>query len=173
MSDFKNVALPGKGFLFQEDGLSLAEMAAKLHSDGYLTDAEMAEDGGVSALRRKLYDSLEQNRMHYSSKRRPFKDLSDAEKQEQCLQEKLFREVNEYANAVGVNDPKSVGMIIEPSDLSKFNIEVSGKNIVDAEIIASAIQRNPLCIEQNPAVPSALTVQLIVMVLWVLSGRPS
>lgn len=45
----QNVCAPGVGFLFTPNGLSLKDMAAKLHEDGYLTDEEMAEDGGRAA----------------------------------------------------------------------------------------------------------------------------
>jgi hypothetical protein len=55
-------------------------MAAKLHELGYISDAEMAQDGGVAGLRRKLYDELDQNRHHYSSMRRPWAELTDEEK---------------------------------------------------------------------------------------------
>jgi hypothetical protein len=63
----KNVRIPGAESVFRKGGLSLKEMAAKLHKYGYITDEEMAEDGGVTALRRKLYDELFQNRHHYST----------------------------------------------------------------------------------------------------------
>ena len=56
MDQLKNSSIPGVGFVFTDNGLSIADMAAKLHKHGYITDAEMAEDGGVAALRRKLYD---------------------------------------------------------------------------------------------------------------------
>ena len=71
MNQLKNSSVPGVGFAFTDNGLSMAEMAVKLHKDGYLTDAEMAEDGGIAAIRRKLYDTIYQKRHHYSSKRPP------------------------------------------------------------------------------------------------------
>ena len=171
MSQFKNRSIPGAGFIFTEDGLSIAEMAAKLNEHGYISDAEMAEDGGVAALRRKLYDGLDQNRHHYSSKRPPWEELTDEEKREQLENERLTREVNEYADATGVNSPEYMSMIILASDLREFGLEVTGKNIVNAEIIATAIQKDPASIERNPAKPLPVTARLIEMVEWVLDGR--
>ena len=55
MSDEKRNAISLTDGLFTPDGLSYAEMAVKLHEHGYLTDEDMAEDGGVAALRRMLY----------------------------------------------------------------------------------------------------------------------
>lgn len=52
--------------LFTPDGLSVKDMAFKLHELGYLTDEEMAEDGGVPALRRKIQDELSGRRQHFS-----------------------------------------------------------------------------------------------------------
>ena len=139
MSQPKNQAIPSVGFVFTEDGLSVAEMAARLREHGYITDAEMADDGGVAALRRKLYDQQYQNRHHYSSKRPPWAELTKEQKAQQLEDERLTREVNDYADARGVNSPEFMSMIILASDLREFGLEVSGANIVAAELIATAI----------------------------------
>ena len=122
MSQLKNRAIPGVGFVFTDDGLSLAAMAARLHEHGYITDAEMTSDGGVAALRRKLYDGLNQNRHHYSSKRPPWAELTEAQKAEQHEDERLAREVNEYADARGVNRPEFMAMIIRNFRYNHFNL---------------------------------------------------
>ena len=67
----KNVPGPNTEGLFTPNGLSIKDMAAKLHEHGYITDEEMAEDGGVAALRRKLQDELSQKRRHFSKFRKP------------------------------------------------------------------------------------------------------
>ena len=171
MGQFKNSSAPGAEFIFTENGLSLEEMAAKLHSLGYLSDADMAEAGGVSALRRKLYDGLNQNRHHYSSARRPWPELTEAEAQQQLEDERLTREVNECADALGVNDPEHMAMIILASDLREFSLEISGRNIVLAEILATAIQKEPASIGQVLGDPTPLKLRLLEMVKWVLDGR--
>ena len=172
MSQLKNRAIPGVGFAFTDDGLSIADMAVKLHAHGYISDAEMAEDGGVTALRRKLYDGQDQNRHHYSSKRRPWTELTEDEKAQQLEDERLAREVNECADALGVNSPEFMSMIILASDLREFGLEVTGVNIVSAEIMASAIQKNPDSIAQNKGKHTPLELRLIEMAEWVLDGRP-
>ena len=172
MSQPKNQAIPGVGFVFTDDGLSLAEMAARLHEHGYITDAEMAGDGGVAALRRKLYDQQYQNRHHYSSKRPPWAELTEEQKAQQLEDERLTREINEYAAARGVNSPEFMSMIIQASDFRKFGLDVTAQNIVAAELIATAMQKNPESIVQNLGNPSELKLRLIEMVEWVLDGRP-
>ena len=69
--DEKNVPAPDIEGLFTPNGLSIKDMAAKLHEHGYITDEEMAEDGGVEALRRKIQDELSGKRLHYSKFRKP------------------------------------------------------------------------------------------------------
>ena len=172
MNQLKNSSIPGVGFVFTDDGLSIADMAAKLNKQGYISDAEMAEDGGVPALRRKLYDGQDQNRHHYSSKRRPWAELTDEEKQQQLEDERLSREVNECADAWRVNSPEFMSMIILASDLREFGLEVTGMNIVSAEIMVSAFQKNPDSIAQNRGKHTPLKLRLKEMVEWVLDGRP-
>ena len=38
----QNRCTPGVGFLFTPHGLSMKDLATKLHEEGYLTDEEMA-----------------------------------------------------------------------------------------------------------------------------------
>jgi len=159
--------------LFTEDGMNFEDAAAKMHELGYISDAEMAEDGGIAALRRKLYDGLNQNRHHYSSKRRPWRELTVDELAQQLEDERLTREVNECADARGVNSPEFMSMIILASDLREFGLDVTGRNIVSAEIIATAVQKNPASVEQNLGNPTMLKMRMIEMVKWVLRGRPS
>lgn len=173
MNQLKNSSIPGVGFVSTDNGLSIAEMATKLHKHGYISDAEMATDGGVAALRRKLYDGQDQNRHHYSSKRRPWADLTDEEeKQQQLEDERLAREVNECADAWGVNSPEFMSMIILASDLREFGLEVTGMNIVSAEIMASAIQKKLDTTAQNLRKHAPMILRLREMVEWVLDGRP-
>ena len=40
----KNVCIPGAGFVFRPDGLSLEDMAAKLHEHGYFTSVPTGHD---------------------------------------------------------------------------------------------------------------------------------
>ncbi len=168
----KNVCIAGVGFVLRDDGLSLREMVAKLHEHGYLTAEEMAEDGGATALQRKMYDGLFQNRHHYSNHRKPYSELTEEEKEKQAREQKLAREMNAYADALGVNDPKYMDMITTPEDLEAFGIEVNGKNIVDAELVAKSIHNDPLAIEKLKAPPSQTMVCILEMVRWVLAGRP-
>ena len=167
----KNMCVPGSGFLFTPDGLSLEEMAAKLHEEGYLTDEEMREGGGVPALRRKLYDATSQNRHHYSKHRKPDADSTDAERRARARDAKLAREMNAYADALGVNDPKYMDMIIEPEDLEAFGIEVTGRNLVEAELVAKAMRGDPLVLEKLQSRQSRPVPKIVEMVRWILADR--
>lgn len=171
-SEKKNMSIPGSGFVFTPDGLSIKDMAVKLHKAGYLTDEEMAADGGVAALRRKLYDELLQNRRHYSKFRKPLTELTEKEKEDQLQEEKLSREMNAYADALGVNDPKYMDMIIVPEALEAFSIPVTGKNMVDAELVAKALKNDPLAMQKIKSPPSPEMVRILEMVRWVLDERP-
>ena len=169
----QNICAPGVGFLFTQDGLSLRDMAVKLHEDGYLTDEEMAEDGGVPALRRKLYDTIHQNRHHYSTHRKLTADLTKEERKKRMREEKLERDMNTYADALGVNDPKYMDMIIEPEYLEAFGIKVTGKNLVEAELVAKAMRNNPQAIEKISSAPSQTMLRILDMVKWVLAEKCS
>ncbi len=169
----KNACIPGAGFLFTTDGLSFKDMAVKLHEHGYLTDEEMAPDGGVAALRRKIYDELFQNRLHYSKLRKPLSELTEEEKAEQAREEKLFREMNAYADAMEVNDPKYMDMVITPEDLGVFGIEVTGRNMVAAELVAKAIRVDPRAVEKIKALPSPTMLRALEVAKWILAGRPN
>ena len=168
----RNICVPGSGFVFTPDGLDIKDMAVKLHKAGYLTDEEIANDGGAAALRRKLYDEIFQNRRHYSKFRKPLSELTEKEKEDQVQEEKLALEMNSYADALGVNDPKYMDMIIAKEDLEAFRIQVSGKNMVDAELVAKAMTNDPLAIEKINNPPSREMVLILEMVRWVLAGRP-
>ena len=63
-------------------------------------------------------------------------------------------------------------MIILASDLREFGLEVTGMNIVSAEIMATAIQKNPDAGAQNLGGHTPLILRLREMVEWVLDGRP-
>lgn len=65
-----------------------------------------------------------------------------------------------------------MSMIILPSDLREFGIEVNGANIVAAELIATAIQKDPDSVAKNLGDPAPWKLRLIEMVEWVLDGRP-
>ena len=167
----RNFCLPGAGFLFTQNGKSLEEMAIDLHAAGYLTDAEMADGGGVPALRRKLYDETTKNRQHYSAHRKVDAATRCGERTGRAKEEKLTREVNAYADAIGVNDPKYMDMIILPEYLEKFGIEVCGKNLVDAELFAKLSQINPAHIKTMKCEPSKTMLRIQEMVRWVLAER--
>jgi len=166
---YTNKCFVSDGFLFTPDGLSLEEMAVLLHEEGYLSDDEMAEGGGVPALRRKLYDELSENRHHYSAYAdRPFDEETLREKAED---DRLFREVNAYADYLGVNDPLFMDMIVDPEDLQAFGLKVNGKNIVDAELIAKAAQLDNVVMERRLGEASNREERIIKMVTWILAGR--
>lgn len=167
----KNVCVPSSGFLFTPNGLSLNDMAAKLHEGGYLTDEEMSDHGGVPALRRKLYDATSENIHHYSKHRKPDAELTQTEKRMQAREEKLAREMNAYADALGVNDPKYMDLIIAPEDLEVFGAEVTGKNLVEAELVAKAMQNDRLVLENIKSPPSPTMQRIVEMVRWVLARR--
>ena len=168
----QNVCIPGSGFLFSPDGLSLAEMATKLHKLGYLSDEEMAQDGGVTALRRKVYDELRQSRPHYSKHRKRFSEVTEEERKEQAQANKLMREMNDCADALGVNDRKYMDMIIAAEDLEAFGIQINGKNMVTAELVAKSIHNDPFALDKMKASPSQTVGRISEMVRWVLAGRP-
>jgi hypothetical protein len=164
-----NFSIVGDGFLFTEDGLSLEELAVKLHEDGYLSYEDMDDEGGVPALRRQLYDEINQGRHHYPlDEPRPTDDESILA---MSAKDKLNREVNSFAEHHKVNDPEYMDMIITPEDMDTFGIEVNGPNLVEAELLAKAITINVVGLEDFLKAYPENKQQLIKMVTWILGGR--
>lgn len=79
--------------------------------------------------------------------------------------------MNAYADYLGVNDPLFMDMIVAPEDLQAFGLEVNGKNIVDAELIAKATQLDNVVMERRLGAASNREERIIEMVTWILAGR--
>ena len=62
-------------------------------------------------------------------------------------------------------------MIVTPEDLQIFELEVNGKNIVDAELIAKATQLDNVVMERRLGAASNREERIIEMVIWILVGR--
>lgn len=170
MSDLKNVPIPGGGFLFTDDGMTLEEAAVVAHEKGFISDDEMGMDGGVTALRRLLYDQIVQNRHRYSEYGNG--QLTEDKKAQRQRNERLQREVMEYAGTKGVNDPRYMDMFLCADDLERFGIEVTGKDLVDAELLAKVMQLKPAEVEKSKSAPSDLSLRMVTMIRWVRAGRP-
>ena len=133
----KQYLIPGEEFLIREEGgLTLARMATKCHEEGYLTDDEFADAGGVPALRRKLYAITVQH-MDFPRPGSPPRDARSA------ARARLTREANAAADEFGFNDPKYIRGDIRMEDLEAFDIPVTGENLIEAELLASLMRRLP------------------------------
>ena len=168
-SERQNISIVGEGFLFSENGKSLSELAVTLHEEGYLSDEDMEVEGGVPALRRLLYDEINQQRHHY-----PLDDShpTDAETiRATSARDKLNREVNDIAELFQVNDPEYMDMIVTPEDMEAFGVEVNGNNLVEAELLAKAITLNVPGLENYLQNYPEHKKPILKMVTWILEGR--
>jgi hypothetical protein len=162
-----NVAVPGMGFVFKEGGMSFKEAARWAYQEGYLSDEEMREGDGVPAFRRILYDEF-QGIPHY--KRNVDRSTIDWEAHRE--RERLRCEVNAYADALGVNDPAFMKMIVTADDLDAFDLAITGVNLVDAELAITIKTRNPTGFEKLKASNQTRIMRIVAMVEWILAGRP-
>ena len=104
--------IPGQGVLFDDEGLSLKEMAVHAHKEGFLSGEEFRDQGGVPALRRKIYDLTVQNR-DFS---RPEVQVDAAAQVHRVRLAKLTREANDYADKANVNDEKFIRGLVQLSE---------------------------------------------------------
>lgn len=161
----KQHLIPGHGFLFRENGLSLREMAEECHAAGVLSDAEFADRDGIPALRRYVYGITCQH-LNFGP------DGPGKRARRAIGRARLMREANLYADEIGVNDPKYIRGDITLDDLERFNVPTTGKNLVNAELIAALLRKLPHTPLTNGRVPSDLTKSIFEMARWVNAGRP-
>jgi len=157
--------IPGHGFLFRRGGLSLEEMAAECHAAGILDEEEFAHDGGVPALRRHIYaltcQGLDVSRPASARKQGP---------RERAL-DKLTREANEYAHAARVCDAKFIGGTITMEALEAFGIPLTGKNLIDAELLLTLRKLGCSTSSSGPLASSNPTTSAIVrLVDWIYAN---
>ena len=161
--------IPGQGHLFRDEGLPIAELAALSHAAGFLSDEEFEDQGGVPALRRKIYDITCQNREFERIDHQVDRSVDDRGARER----RLAAEANAYANERDVNDPRYLEGIVSLDDLDRFNIPATGKNLIDAELLAMVMKVRPSVDPMRSRVPLAdLTVSIIKMIRWIRAGRP-
>lgn len=161
----KQHLIPGHGFLFRENGLSLKELAEQCHAAGVLSDAEFADGGGIPALRRYVYGITYQH-LNFGPggpRKRSRRAIKHA---------RLMREANLYADEIGVNDPQYIRGDITIEDLERFNVPATGKNLINAELIATLLRKRPNTPLTGRRVPGELTKRIFEMARWVNAGRP-
>ena len=142
-SEYSNWSIPGQGFVFSDDGMSIDKAAQKLYEAGFLTDEEMAEEGGVPALRRILYNEAFQNIRRTNLRSPETVEPTEEERQQQLLEYRLTIETNAFAEANGVNSPEFMDMVVSPQDLVDYGIELTGRNMVQAALIAKVMRTKP------------------------------
>ncbi len=142
-SEYSNWSIPGKGFVFSDDGVPIDKMAQTLYDAGFLTDEEMAEEGGVPALRRILYNESFQNIRRTNLRSPETVEPTEEERQQQLLEYRLTIETNAFAEAKGVNSPEFMDMVVTPQDLIDYGIELTGRNMVQAALIAKVMRTKP------------------------------
>jgi hypothetical protein len=56
--------------------------------------------------------------------------------------------MNAHADALGGNDSQYMHMVIAPEYLEAFGIEIAGKNLVKAELVAKSIRNDSVAVEK-------------------------
>ena len=59
------------------------------------------------------------------------------------LEYRLTIETNAFAEAKGVNSPEFMDMVVTPQDLVDYGIELTGRNMVQAALIAKVMRTKP------------------------------
>ena len=137
-----NHMVPFVGHVFSTAGMGLDDMATSLAQDFYLTPQEM-EDGGVNALMAKVRDDMDRAiagtaQVHFSVSR-------DALSMEQELRQRQERE-EEQALAAEMEHQAGeaaagMGMDVAPEDLAVEGLPANVANLVDADVIAAAMEQ--------------------------------
>ena len=159
----KQFFIPGQGFLFREGGQPLAALATKCHELGVLSDEEFADEGGVPALRRYIYAITRQN-LRFAVRGRSVTERTR-------MLQRLTREANAYAEENQVNDPKYLRGDVDIEDLKRFDVPLTGKNLIDAELLSTLYHLHPGK-RANKAGMNETSLKILDMLQWIHQGRP-
>lgn len=131
LGDKGNHTVPFVGHLFTKDGTGVDDMATRLAAYGYMTRDEIADFGGVQALKDKIADEFSGRRKHWSI------DSSEHLEREAEDAYALAQEMDEAIKALNADD-LDVGMVAAAEELESEGIEVSVANELNADLIAKA-----------------------------------
>jgi len=145
-----NVGIPGVGFLFTKNGMTLDNMMVRLDEYGFILPSELAEvDGGVQALRDKIEEEVNGGRKHWSMN-------GDAAALARNEQDKLDEERQQDMAAAAEKEAEALGAEIDltitaeelAADVGADVGPVDGADLAHAELTDRLQQSDPDALER-------------------------
>lgn len=139
-----NKAYKGGQWLFRREGQPMDLLAESAHSDGFLTDEEYADGGGVEVLRRKIGEEFNGQKQHLA--------LSNNQQQDMEADTREERDIMDAANQAGIpTDGLTLDQIKDA--VTDFYAQqaalVESEAVEEARLEREALQADNLVPEEN------------------------